>query len=117
MLRLESDTGWWLITHQEHAHLAGAFAEHWGNNAFRRPEPRAQVLLAINAHDDGWAMRDNAPSITRDGKPKAISTELVGKYAAHEEIDLADHLADRLAVRGRDVSLMAEREPYAALLI
>ena len=24
MLRLESETGWWLVTHVDHAHLAGA---------------------------------------------------------------------------------------------
>jgi hypothetical protein len=113
MLRLESATGWWLITHPDHAHLAGAFAEHWGNAAFRKPLPREQVLLAIHSHDDGWATRDISPSLTRQGKPSAFSVELVGKYSAFEEIDLQDYLA----VRNRAVLLMAEREPYAALLI
>jgi hypothetical protein len=113
MLRLESDTGWWLITHPDHAHLAGHFAQHWGNAHFRRPTPREVVLLAIHAHDDGWAIRDAAPSITREGKPSAFSAELVGKYSAFEEIDLVDYLA----VRNQAVMLMAEREPYAAVLI
>jgi hypothetical protein len=26
MLRLESETGWWLVTHPDHARLAGNFA-------------------------------------------------------------------------------------------
>jgi len=41
MLRMESETGWWLITHPDHARLAGAFATAWGNALFRKPEPNA----------------------------------------------------------------------------
>jgi hypothetical protein len=113
MLRMKSDTGWWLITHPDHARLAGAFASAWGNELFRRPEPRERVLYGIAAHDDGWAARDAHPSITREGKPSAFSTELVGKYSAFEEIDLADYLA----VRERAVRMIAETDPYAGLLI
>ena len=46
-------------------------------------------------------------------KPSAFSTELVGKYSAFEEIDLADYLA----VRDRAVRLIAAEDAYAALLI
>jgi hypothetical protein len=110
---MESETGWWLITHPDHARLAGAFAEAWGNARFRRPEPRARVLYGIAAHDDGWAARDAHPSITREGKPSAFSTELVGKYAAFEEIDLTDYLA----VRERAVRVIGEQDAYAGLLV
>jgi hypothetical protein len=113
MLRMESETGWWLTTHPDHARLAGAFAAAWGNHAFRRPEPRARVLYGISTHDDGWTVRDAHPSITRQGKPSAFSTELVGKYSAFEEIDIADYLA----VRERAVRSIAEKDPYAGLLI
>ncbi len=113
MLRLETETGWWLVTHPDHARLAGAFAERWGNERFLPPEPRAHVLKGISCHDDGWAARDAAPQITRQGKPSAFSTELVGKYSAFEEIDLADYLA----VRDRAVRLIASEDAYAALLI
>ena len=34
MLRMESETGWWLITHPDHARLAGEFAAAWGNAHF-----------------------------------------------------------------------------------
>jgi len=81
MLRMESETGWWLIRHPDHAHLAGDFATAWGNEIFRKPEPRARVLEGITRHDDGWAMRDAHPTITRQGKPSAFSIELVGKYS------------------------------------
>ena len=113
MLRMESETGWWLIRHPDHAELAGGFAAAWGNAAFRRPEPRARVLHGIARHDDGWAARDAHPTITRQGKPSAFSTELVGKYSAFEEIDIADYLA----VRDRAVRIIAKDDPYAGLLI
>jgi len=73
MLRSESDNGWWLVTHPDHARLAGQFAEHWGNDLFLSPEPRADVLEGISTHDDGWAARDAAPEITKQGKPSAFS--------------------------------------------
>ena len=113
MLRLETETGWWLVTHPDHARLAGAFAERWGNEQFLAPEPRAHVLRGIARHDDGWVQRDAAPQITRQGKPSAFSVELVGKYSAFEEIDLADYLA----VRDRAVRLIAAEDAYAAVLI
>ena len=113
MLRLETETGWWLVTHPDHARLAGAFAERWGNDRFLPPEPRENVLKGIARHDDGWAARDIAPQITRRGKPSAFSIELVGKYSAFEEIDLADYLA----VRDRAVRLIAAEDAYAAVLI
>jgi hypothetical protein len=113
MLRMESETGWWLITHPDHARLAGDFAAAWGNAQFRKPEPRARVLKGIACHDDGWAARDARPSITSQGKPSAFSIELVGKYSAFEEIDLAEYLS----VRERAVRIIADEDPYSGLLI
>jgi hypothetical protein len=113
MLRLETETGWWLVTHVDHARLAGAFAENWGNDLFRSPEPRAHVLKGIARHDDGWRTRDAEPQITRAGKPSAFSVELVGKYSAFEEIDLADYLA----VRDSALRLIAAEDAYAAILV
>jgi hypothetical protein len=113
MLRLETENGWWLVTHPDHARLAGNFAERWGNEHFLAPEPRTPVLKGIARHDDGWAERDARPQITRQGKPSAFSTELVGKYSAFEEIDLADYLA----VRDRALRLIAAEDAYAAVLI
>lgn len=113
MLRLETETGWWLVKHPDHAQLAGKFAERWGNDRFLAPEPREHVLRGVHRHDDGWILRDAAPQITRQGKPSAYSVELVGKYSAFEEIDLQDYLA----VRDRAVRLIAAEDPYAAVLI
>jgi len=113
MLRLETETGWWLITHVDHAHLAGAFAAKWGNTLFRSPQPREHVLKGISRHDDGWRTRDAEAQITRAGKPSAFSVELVGKYSAFEEIDLADYLA----VRENALRLIVEEDAYAAILV
>jgi hypothetical protein len=110
---METATGWWLIKHPDHARLAGSFAQAWGNDQFVSPEPRARVLRGIRCHDDGWAMRDAKPRITREGKPSAFSADLVGKYSAFEEIDLPDYLA----VRDRAVRLVAGEDAYAGLLI
>jgi hypothetical protein len=113
MLRFEEYRGWWLVTHPEHAHLAGEFANRWGNDQFASPEPREQVLRGIYSHDDGRRSRDAEPVITRQGKTAAFSSELVGKYSAFEEIDLTAYLA----VRREAVQLMATVDPYAAILI
>ena len=113
MFRIESETGWWLILHPDHARLAAEFAAAWGNEEFRRPKPRARVLKGIASHDDGWAAPDAHPSITREGKPAAFSNELVGRYSSFEEIDLDQYLE----VRDRSVRVAGEEDPYAGLLI
>jgi hypothetical protein len=113
MLRLETNEGWWLVTHPDHAHLAGEFAKSWGNDLFASPEPREHVLHGIYRHDDGWRERDLQPMLTKQGNPAGFSAELVGKYSAFEEIDLVSYLA----VRRSAVKLIANEDPYAAILI
>jgi len=113
MLRSKADGGWWLVTHPDHAHLAGEFAKYWGNEFFASPEPREDVLRGIHCHDDGWRVRDAQPVITKQGSPAAFSVELVGKYSAFEDIDFGAYLA----VRREAVQLMAREYPYAAILI
>ena len=113
MLRLGTEDGWWLVTHPDHARLAGEFAAHWGNDIFVSPEPREHVLHGISAHDNGWAVRDAKPLVMKSGKPAAFSVELVGSYSAFEEIDLPAYLA----VRRSAVQLISQEDPYAAILI
>jgi hypothetical protein len=112
-LRALGEGGWWLIRHPDHAQLAGEFAARWGNQRFRSPHPHADVVDGIRSHDDGWAERDRVPMLTREGRPSAFGVDLVGKYTAFEEIDLPDYLA----VRGRAMEMVAERNAYAAILI
>ena len=98
MIRIATASGYTLVTHQEHARLAGRFAAHWGNAHFPSPAPAAllpELVLAVSSHDDAWAVRDATPFLTREGRPAAFTRELVGAYSAFEEIDLADYLAVR----------------------
>lgn len=113
MIRIETDSGWILVEHLEHARLAGRFAVHWGNEDFPSPEPRAGIMTAVARHDDAWAARDHVPFLTQEGKPSAFSRELVGRYSAFEEIDFEDYLA----VRGRAAEVVAADNPYAAVVI
>lgn len=113
MLRIEEPSHWLLVAHQDHARLAGEFAEVWGNRDFDPPTPRDDVITAVWRHDDAWADRDAQPRVTRDGRPAAFSTELVGRYTAFEEIDLADYLR----VRGQATEAVAADNPYAAILV
>src|SRR5690348_4817576 len=91
----------------------GQFAEHWGNERFLVPEPRADLLEAIRTHDDGWALRDAAPEITKQGKPSALSSDLIGSYSTFNEIDLLDYLE----VRREAVDTVVHRNRYAGLLV
>jgi hypothetical protein len=113
MIRIATDAGWTLVEHREHARLAGHIAAHWGNADFAAPEPRADILEAVFHHDDAWTARDSDPHLTRQGRPSAFSEELVGKYSAFEEIDLADYLG----VRGLAAEAVAAANPYAAVII
>jgi Protein of unknown function (DUF3891) len=113
MIRIETDAGWILVEHREHALLAGRFARHWGNAEFAAPEPRADILAAVDRHDDAWTELDAVPFLTREGRPGAFSRELVGKYAAFEEIELAGYLG----VRDRAADAVAADNPFAAIVI
>src|SRR5690349_7253387 len=104
MIRKELPDGWLLITHGEHARLAGLFAAAWGNSQFPTPEPLADVLYAVASHDDGWSARDAAPFLTKAGIPEAFTKDLVGSYSAFEEIDLPAYLR----VRGEATAAVAE---------
>lgn len=116
MIRIATPTGYTLVPHQEHARLAGRFAERWGSATFPAPAPAAimpEITVAVARHDDAWAGRDATPFLTREGRPSAFTRELVGAYSAFEEIDLADYLA----VRGAATEALAADHPFAAILV
>ncbi|HEY0946917.1 MAG TPA: DUF3891 family protein [Opitutaceae bacterium] len=113
MIRSETGTGWLLVTHPDHAHLAGEFADAWGNGQFARPEPFAPARYAVYHHDDGWLARDAAPSLTKEGRPEAFTRALVGAYSAFEEIDLPSYLR----VRGEATAAVAAHDGYAGILV
>lgn len=52
-----------LIRQTDHAALAGAFADHWGNAEFAAPSPRGPLVAAAVHHDDGWLLWEAAPRV------------------------------------------------------
>ena len=91
-----------LITQVSHAWLAWQIAEHWGNRAFARPAPRAEVLAAVLLHDGGWTEFDAAPGVDGDGRPLTLDRM---PPAAHLEIWRSS------------VGRAAEHSRYAGLLV
>lgn len=113
MIRADTEEGWLLITHPDHAKLAGDFALAWGNATFPRPARFDDVFYAVAHHDDGWKTRDAAPWLTKEGKPEAFTRTLVGTYAAFEEIDVPSYLK----VRENATQAVASENAYAGILV
>ncbi|MDF3056117.1 MAG: hypothetical protein K0R17_332 [Rariglobus sp.] len=113
MIRQETPTHWLLVTHSDHARVAGQFADAWGNEQFARPEPFAEIRHAVYHHDDGWIARDATPVLTREHRPEAFTRQLVGAYSAFEEIDLPSYLK----VRGDATAVVAATNPASAVFV
>jgi hypothetical protein len=113
MIRQETPTHWLLVTHPDHANVAGQFADAWGNDQFARPEPYLSIRYAVYHHDDGWLTRDALPVLTKDNRPEAFTRQLVGAYSAFEEIDLPSYLK----VRGDATAVVAGVDPGAAIFV
>ncbi|HVU90403.1 MAG TPA: DUF3891 family protein [Pirellulales bacterium] len=61
--RVGPTESWILIPQIEHAHLAGALAESWGDSSLAELQPREEVQQAVRHHDDGWADWDASPGV------------------------------------------------------
>jgi Protein of unknown function (DUF3891) len=67
MIIAEGPKEYRLITQNDHGDLAGQFAAHWGNDKFARLNPYPSVVLAAEAHDNGWWHWDINPSVDEEG--------------------------------------------------
>ena len=54
-----------LITQPDHAELAARIMRRWRNNGFPHASDRSAILLAIEAHDNGWCEVDVSPLVDR----------------------------------------------------
>ena len=72
MIIAEGPKEYRLITQNDHGDLAGQFAAHWGNNNFARLDPYPSMVLAAEAHDNGWWHWDINPSADEDGVATGI---------------------------------------------
>jgi len=75
-----------MITQNDHGDLAGQFAAHWGNEEFARLRPYSSMVLAAEAHDNGWWDWDVYPSVDDNGiplpftrTPREIRSQFYGK--------------------------------------
>lgn len=67
MIRRRSGFTLQLITQTDHAGVSAFLAAHLGNDLFARPT--ADVIAAIHAHDAGWPLHDDRPTLNASGWP------------------------------------------------
>ncbi len=90
MLKTRQGDKLWLVTQPDHAQVAGYLAAHWGNDAFARPghygrvpDPerlRAEVILAVAQHDNGWLEWEAIPTLAQaDGFPAGLAEVLTNQ--------------------------------------
>ncbi len=95
MLKTIKDGALWLVSQPDHSQIAGYFAACWGNGAFARPgsfasstpvvDPerlRAEAVLAIAEHDNGWWEWEAIPDLSADdGLPAGLGEVLRNQQA------------------------------------
>lgn len=115
MLKTRRNGQTWLVSQPDHGAVAGYLAAHWGNDQFRAPGQfgktpdamrlRAETVLAIAEHDNGWWEWEAAPEVEDlDNLP----------------LDLSDVLKNQQDGMNRwrlGVPRLADSHPYASLLI
>lgn len=115
MLKSERDGQYWLVTQPDHGAVAGYMAAHWGNDEFAfpgshapAPDParlRAETVLAIAEHDNGWWEWEAAPTLSDiDNLPQDLREVLTNQKEGMERWR-------------RGVPRLGERHPYASVLI
>jgi Protein of unknown function (DUF3891) len=114
MLRTTYKNNIYFITQPDHAAVSGYFAAHWGNDNFTRPgyyaptaEPeklRAETVLGIAEHDNGWWEWEASPETDPDGLPKGLTAVLRNQEEGMNRWRLG-------------IPRLSENHPYASLLI
>jgi hypothetical protein len=91
-----------MITQNDHGDLAGQFAAHWGNEQFDRLRPYHSMVLAAEAHDNGWWDWDVYPSVDEQGVPLPFTR-------TPREV--------RSGFYGKGIDNVIERDLYAGLMV
>jgi hypothetical protein len=105
----------WLISQPDHAELAGLLAANWGNDEFARPgqfasaddpeQLRAETVLAIAQHDNGWWEWEATPVLSEaDGLPLDLTEVLKNQQDAMNRWRLG-------------IPRFSQDHPYVSLLI
>jgi len=114
MLKTEYKNKLYFITQPDHAKVSGYFAAHWGNKKFTRPgyyadsqnpeKLRAETVLGIAEHDNGWWEWEASPEPDTDGLPKGLGTVLKNQQEGMNRWRIG-------------IPRLSEKHPYASLLI
>ena len=102
MIIAENSENYRMITQNDHGDLAGQFAAHWGNEQFARLKPYQSMVLAAEAHDNGWWDWDVYPSVDEQGVPLPFTR-------TPREI--------RSGFYGRGIDNVIGRDLYAGLMV
>ena len=102
MIIAENSEHYRMITQNDHGDLAGQFAAHWGNEQFARLKPYQSMVLAAEAHDNGWWDWDVYPSVDEQGEPLPFTR-------TPREI--------RSGFYGRGIDNVIGRDLYAGLMV
>ncbi len=102
MIIAESSEHYRMITQNDHGDLAGQFAAHWGNEQFACLKPYQSMVLAAEAHDNGWWDWDVYPSVDEQGVPLPFTR-------TPREI--------RSGFYGRGIDNVIGRDLYAGLMV
>ena len=102
MLVLPAPPALTLIRQADHAALAGQLVRAWRRPTALPPGARDRLILAVDHHDDGWALAERKPVLDTDGRP----------------LDFAHIPTDQhVTIWRRSVDLAADRDPYVGLLV
>ena len=114
MLRIESETGWWLISHPDHARLAGLFALATGA-MLSSPRPG----LAKTFCTESMCMTTAGPHamLIRASRDKASPPPSPTNSSGSTPPSKRLILPTTSPVRESAVQLVEQRDPYAALLV
>ena len=114
MLKTEYKDKIYFITQPDHAKVSGFLAAHWGNDEFARPgyysdsqDPdrlRAETVLGIAEHDNGWWEWEASPEPDKDGLPKGLGAVLKNQQEGMNRWRIG-------------IPRLSEKHPYASLLI
>ncbi len=94
-----------LVLQTDHSRVAGLLAAHWGNAEFAEPAPYESMVLAAEEHDGGWWEWEVRPTLTDEGYPM----DYIGSV---KRLGSVWHEFYR-----RGIERVAERDPYAGLMI
>lgn len=102
MLVAAREDGYRIVAQNEHATMAGRFADRWGNERIDPPKPTAAMRAAGYTHDNGWWTWDLYPHLDAEGAPVNLFEVPTASWEQFYE---------------RGIETAVELDPYVGLLV